>query len=60
MRDALQAVPGVRSVEVSFDDQLATVEYDDRATSLAGLVEALDAAGYKAHSTDDEKRVKGD
>jgi mercuric ion binding protein len=44
----LARVPGVRSVEVSYERKTATVAYDDRRVSVAELLEATTTAGYPA------------
>jgi len=52
VRKALERVPGVSAVEVSFERKEATVTYDDQRTSVEALIEAATNAGYPA-------RVKG-
>ena len=47
VRDALQTVPGVQSVSVSYADRLAKVTVDE-GTAPAALTAAVAAAGYKA------------
>lgn len=46
MEAALHTVPGVRSVTVSFDDQLARVTAD-RGTEVAALRAAIEDAGFR-------------
>lgn len=46
VESALSGVTGVRRVEVSLDDDEATVEADDQADDGA-LVEAVEGAGYE-------------
>lgn len=46
VKNALASVPGVRSVNVSFKEKLATVQAD---TCEAGpLIEAVEEVGYSA------------
>jgi mercuric ion binding protein len=52
VRKALERVPGVSAVAVSFERKEATVTYDDQRTSVEALIEAATNAGYPA-------RVKG-
>ena len=56
MREALEKVPGVHSAEVIFADQEARVAYDAEKTSIADLVAAVEAAGYRAWDAASEKR----
>lgn len=51
VRDALQKVPGVRSVSVSYPERSAKVTLDV-GTSLAALTAAVAVAGYRAKHTD--------
>ena len=51
VRSALQEVPGVRSVSVSYPDRLATLTLDE-GTSPAALTTAVAAAGYRALRVD--------
>jgi len=51
VRSALQEVPGVRSVSVSYPDRLATLSLDE-GTSPAALTTAVAAAGYRALRAD--------
>lgn len=44
--NALGAVAGVSAVNVSFETGEATVQFDERLTSTARLVEALAGAGF--------------
>jgi Cu+-exporting ATPase len=43
---ALTSVDGVQTVKVSFNEQSATVEYDERRTAASELLAALSAAGF--------------
>ncbi len=43
---ALQAVDGVRSVEVSLQEERATVSYDPARVQPAALAAAIRGAGY--------------
>ncbi|MEO8551443.1 MAG: heavy metal-associated domain-containing protein [Kofleriaceae bacterium] len=45
--EALRGVSGVRSVEVSLPESLATVDHDD-VTTLPALIAAVEEAGYTA------------
>src|SRR5699024_7505090 len=45
-REALEAVPGVRSAEVNYATDEANVEYNPAETSRGGLDEAIEDAGY--------------
>ena len=47
VRSALQRVPGVRSVSVSYPDRTATLQVD-AATSTSALAAAVAAVGYSA------------
>lgn len=51
VRNALQKVPGVRSVSVSYPDRLAKLTLDE-GTSPAALTTAVAAAGYRALRAD--------
>ena len=51
VRKALQKVPGVRSVSVSYPDRLAKLTLDE-GTSPAALTMAVAAAGYRAWRAD--------
>ena len=52
VEDALQKVPGVRSVSVFYPDRMASLKVD-AGTSLAALTAAVAAAGYRAKHTND-------
>ena len=54
MRAALLSVPGVRTVDVNFEQENARVEYDPERASLDDMVQALDAVGYQAWDTASE------
>ncbi|NKF15331.1 cation transporter, partial [Rhizobium phaseoli] len=51
VRNALQKVPGVRSVSVSYPDCLAKLTLDE-GTSPAALTTAVAAAGYRVLRAD--------
>jgi mercuric ion binding protein len=46
VRRSLQAVPGVASVSVSYEDKTAIVTYDDSKADLKALTAATTDAGY--------------
>lgn len=46
VRGSLEAIPGVKSVAVSFRDKTAVVTYDDAKTGVAALTRATTEAGY--------------
>ena len=46
VKQSLAAVPGVENVAVSFEEQSATVTYDDQKTTLDQLTSATAQAGY--------------
>lgn len=46
MQRALQSVPGVRTVEVSFKNKTATVAFDSDRVKAAQLIDALTKAGF--------------
>lgn len=48
MQSALEAVQGVRHVHVSLKKKEARVRYDAKRTSVADLIEAVEAAGFEA------------
>lgn len=43
---ALQAVPGVESAQVSLAEKRATIRFDDTRATPAALKEAVEAAGF--------------
>jgi mercuric ion binding protein len=53
VKKALQKVPGVSKVEVSFEKKEAVVTYDDAKTTIKALEDATFEAGY-------ESTVKGE
>ena len=59
--DALKAVTGVGDVRVSLRDGEATVQYDERVTSLDKLKSAVKGAGYGVDATNaaHSKQSKG-
>jgi mercuric ion binding protein len=46
VKAALEAVPGVRNVTVSYKDQTAVVTYDDGKADVSALISATTNAGY--------------
>jgi len=46
VKASLQAVPGVSTVVVSFEDKTAIVTYDDSKVEVDALVKATTNAGY--------------
>lgn len=46
--EALEKVPGVKSVQVSLEKEQAVVTYDQAKVQTKALVKAIDATGYKA------------
>lgn len=46
VKKALDAVPGVSKVDVSFAKKNAVVSYDDAKTNVAALTKATASAGY--------------
>ena len=44
--EALEEVPGVKTVTVSLEEERAHVAYDAEATTLDALSRAIEAAGY--------------
>lgn len=46
VKKALTKVPGVSQVQVSFDERLATVTFEDSKTTIDALVKATTNAGY--------------
>ena len=50
MRGALESVPGVRKVDIHFEERKATVTVDPAKYDAAALVKALDDAGYPGSS----------
>ena len=48
VRETMQAVDGVRTVEVSYRQRRATVTFDDARTSIATIAQASARAGYPA------------
>ena len=55
---ALEAVPGVRNVEVSLEDGRATLEAGMTASD-GKLIAAVEGAGFKASVTEPAKRAGG-
>jgi copper ion binding protein len=45
---AVSRLPGVRTVDVSLEQKVANVEYDEAATDGAAIVAAIEAAGFEA------------
>jgi periplasmic mercuric ion binding protein len=46
VKASLEAVPGVKSVVVSYKEKTAVVTYDDAATEVKALIAATTNAGY--------------
>ncbi|MCW9033536.1 MAG: mercury resistance system periplasmic binding protein MerP [Alphaproteobacteria bacterium] len=46
VKKSLQSVKGVSQVAVSYEEQSATVTFDDKLTTLAQLTSATNEAGY--------------
>ncbi len=46
VKQALSALPGVSTVTVDIPQKLVTIRYDDKATNLNALKEALAAEDY--------------
>jgi periplasmic mercuric ion binding protein len=55
VRKALQKVPGVSKVEVSFEKKQAVVTFDDAKTNTEALVKATTDAGYPSQAENDSK-----
>jgi len=47
VKTSLEKVDGVKSADVSLENGLAVVMYDDDATNEKGLHEAIKSSGYK-------------
>ncbi len=52
VKQSLAAVPGVKTVVVSFADKSAIVTYDDARVSTAALVSATTNAGFPSAARD--------
>jgi periplasmic mercuric ion binding protein len=48
VKSALQAVPGVAKVAVSYADKTAVVTFDDAKAAVSALITATTNAGYPA------------
>lgn len=48
VKKSLAALPGVAGVAVSFEEESATVTFDDARTNADALIEATTKAGYPA------------
>jgi copper chaperone CopZ len=48
IRKALSGIPGVNEVEVDFNSKQASVLFDRDKVELGALMNAINAAGYKA------------
>ena len=46
IKQTLAQVPGVLDVKVSYDDQLATVRYDDEKADVTALTQATADVGF--------------
>lgn len=53
------SVPGVRQANVDFYKELAVVQYDPKRVTIDQMVAALAPLGFKARTTEGEKRTKG-
>lgn len=51
MQEALVAVPGVRTADVSLESKLAKVSYDPKHTGVPALTAAVKIAGFGAEAT---------
>lgn len=47
---ALEGIPGVSNVEVSYSTGMVKLKYDPNRTTPEELIEAIEKVGYKAHS----------
>ena len=47
---AVSVLPGVQTVEVSLEQNVAIVEYDGAASGPAAIVTAIEAAGFEARA----------
>ncbi len=45
---ALEGLPGIRQAEVSLEDGQARVAYDPAGVTVAQMVRAIEAAGFRA------------
>ena len=59
MRAALNAVPGVRKVDVAYEDNRVDVGYVPGRTNASTLVAALQKLGYKVWPVATEQRRVG-
>ncbi len=50
VRSALQKVPGVQHAEVSFENRIAVVTFDDAKTNVAALTEATAQFGFPSRA----------
>jgi len=55
VRKALEKVPGVSKVEVSFEKKQVVVTFDDAKTNTEALVKATTDAGYPSQAENDSK-----
>lgn len=51
IESGLKKVKGVKSVDVNVDDKVATVVFDEKVTSVAGIEKAIANVGYDANDT---------
>jgi len=56
---ALKAIPGVGGVNVSLPSEDATVQYDEKLTSVDQLKMAITNAGYGVGSDSSAKKPEG-
>ena len=51
---AIKRVEGVKSVDVSFENKLAAVSYDDQMTDISQLQQAAKKMGFDSYVVSDE------
>ena len=56
MREALKTVPGVRDIDVEYENNLVRVGYERGAGDVNAMVAAIRDAGFKSWPTDTETR----
>lgn len=57
VREALKAVPGVKSAEVSFEEKTAVVVFDHEQANVAALTAATTNAGYPSRPLGEAKVI---
>ncbi len=57
---SLKKVPGVISANVNFSAEKASINFDPAQTTLEGLINAVEKAGYKATTTEDKNRQQNE